>query len=272
MTGARMTHPFSLAFLTTFDVGPVQAIQIAAAAGYQMVGLRFLPAAPTEGHYPVLTDPALQREVGAALADTGVQLADIEIVRLKPDTDVAGFEGFCALGQRLGARHVLVAGDDPDHARLADTFARFADLAARHHLTADLEFMPWTGVKTLRDAQAIVAAAGAENGGVLIDALHFDRAGSTIDDIRALPAGYIHYAQLCDGPVPYDRSDAGLIEIARSARLLPGEGGIDLRAMVGVLPGGTPLSVEIPNHQRARSQPPLQRAQEALAACKALLD
>jgi sugar phosphate isomerase/epimerase len=265
-----MTHPYSLAFLTTFDIGPVEAVRVAAEAGYDMVGLRLLPAAPTEPAYAIMTDAALQRKVVAALADTGIQLADIEIIRLKPDSDTATFEPFCALGQRLGARNVLVAGDDSDHSRLTDSFAGFAELAAQYGLTADLEFMPWTGVKTLQEAQRIVEKAGIATGGVLIDALHFDRSTSTIDDIRALPAHRIHYAQLCDGPKPYDPSDAGLIEIARSARLLPGEGGIDLRAMLAALPSDIPLSVEIPHHARARTQSPLQRARNALLACKAL--
>ena len=265
-----MKHPFSLAFLTTYDVGPVEAVQIAAKAGYDMVGLRFLPAAANETVHPVMTDPALQREVAAALADTGVQLADIEIVRLKPDTKVADFEAFCALGQRFGARNVLVAGDDPNHERTTETFGQFAELAERYGLTADLEFMPWTSVKNLREAQRIVDNAGATNGGVLIDALHFDRSDSSLEEIRNLSAHRIHYAQLCDGPKPYDSSDAGLIQIARSGRLLPGDGGIDLRAIVSALPVGTPLSVEIPNHQRAKTTSPLLRAKETLTACKAL--
>jgi len=260
-----MTFPFSLAFLTTWDVGPVEAVRIAGQEGYDMVGLRLLPAAPTEPDYPILTDPAVQRELLAALADTGVKLADIEIARLKPETDIAAFEAFCAVGQKLGARNILVAGDDRDHARLTETFARFAELAAQYDLTADLEFMPWTGVKSLREAQAIVAGAGQPNGGVLIDALHFDRSDSSLEDIRALPAGMIHYAQLCDGPADYDPSDAGLIAIARGARLIPGDGGIDLPGIVRALPAGTPLSIEAPQLHRA-DVPALTRAREALEA------
>ena len=263
-----MTHPYSLAFLTTFDAGPVEAVKISAQAGYDMVGLRFLPAALGEPDYPIMTDKAVQREVSAALSDTGIQLADIEIARLKPDTNVATFEAFCALGRNLGARNILVAGDDEDHVRLTDTFARFSELAAQYEMTADLEFMPWTGVKTLNEAYEIVKNSGAENAGVLIDALHFDRSDSTLDDIKALPAQYIHYAQLCDGPAQYDPSDAGLIEIARGARLLPGEGGIDLSGIIDGLPSKTVLSVEIPHLVRAETESPLERAIDALAASK----
>ena len=267
-----MAHPLSLAFLTVFDAGPVEAVRIAAETGYDLVGLRFLPAAAEgEGPYPVLTDAGLQRELAAALRDTGIGLADIEIVRLGPTTDVAGFARFLDLGERLGARNVLVAGDDPDHDRLAATFARFCDLAAAQGLTADLEFMPWTAVKTLAQARAIVAAAGKANGGVLVDAIHLQRSGSTLAEVAALPPRMIHYAQICDAPGRYDASDAGLIATARGARLYPGEGDIDLAGLVPALPAETVLSLEIPHLDRARTQTPAIRAREALIRTRDLL-
>ena len=267
-----MAHPLSLAFLTVFDAGPVEAVRIAAETGYDRVGLRLLPAAPQgEGPYPLLTDLALQREVAAALRDTGIGLADIEIVRLGPTTDVAGFAPFLDLGARLGARNVLVAGDDPDHDRLAATFARFCDLAAAQGLTADLEFMPWTAVKTLAQARAIVAAAGKANGGVLVDAIHLQRSGSTLAEVAALPPRMIHYAQICDAPGRYDASDAGLIATARGARLYPGEGDIDLAGLVRALPADTVLSLEIPHLDRARTQTPTTRAREALNRTREIL-
>lgn len=266
-----MKNPISLAFLTTFDVSPLDAVRIAAEAGYDMVGLRFLPAAPTEGDYPIMTEAALQSEVAKALADTGIQLADIEIARLKAETIVADFEPFCALGQRLGARHVLVAGDDPDQNRLIQTYGAFCDLAGGYGLTADIEPMPWTEVKNLVDARQITDAVGYENSGILIDALHWDRGGDTASDISALSANLLHYAQVCDGPKPFEPSDADMIRIAREARLHPGDGGIDLKAMLRALPANLPISVEIPNHALARDHSPLDRAVMALAATKALM-
>ena len=265
-----MPRRFSLAFLTVSDVGPLEAIRIARDTGYDQIGLRFLPAGPSEPNYPILTDTTVQRAVSDELAATGVALADIEIVRLGPATDVQAFEPFCALGQKLGARHILVAGDDPDVARMTDTFARFCELAAPFGLTADLEFMPWTAVRSLVAARRIVEDAGQANGGVLIDALHFDRCDSTLDDIRALPKSMIHYAQICDGPVPYDTDDAGLIAVARGARLLPGDGGIDVAGIVAALPPDTVLSIEIPRLALVSSVSAQTRAREAIEATRAI--
>ncbi len=266
-----MTNPFSLAFLTTFDVGPLEAVRIAGDAGYDMVGLRLLPASPTEDNYPIMTDKALQKEVEKALTDTGVRLADIEIARLKADTVVASFEPFCALGQQLGARHILVAGDDTDRNRLIHTYGVFCELAARYGLTADIEPMPWTAVKNLADARQITDAAGLNNAGILIDALHWDRSGDTPADISAIPTSRLHYAQVCDGPKPYDPSEADMIRIAREARLFPGDGGIDLKAMLQALPARLPISVEIPNHAMASDVSPLDRAVLALASTLTLM-
>lgn len=267
-----MSHRYSLAFLTVFDLGPVAAVRAAAAAGYDLIGLRLLPAAPTEGAYALMTDDAVLAETAAALKDTGVGVADVEIVRLKAETDVADFTPFFARAERLGARNVLVAGDDPEEARLTERFAALARLAAGFGLTVDLEAMPWTAVPSLAAARRIVAAAGEPNGGTLVDALHWDRAHSTLEEVRALPRSFVNYVQFCDGPADYDPSDAGLIAIAREARLMPGEGGIDLAGLARAIPRDAVISVEIPNHALARRMDGAARAKLALDKTRALVE
>lgn len=267
-----MTHPLSLAFLTTFDVGPIEAVHIAAAAGYQMVGLRILPAAASgEPDYPLLTDDRLLGDVRSALADTGVRVGDIEIIRLKPQNDWALFDRFCDRCAALEARHVLVAGDDADHVRLTESFTRFCEMAASRRLTADLEFMPWTDVPNLSAAARIVEAAECGNGGVLVDALHYDRSATTLDEIAALPASRVNYVQFCDGATPYDPSDEAMIRIARGERLFPGEGGIDLAGLARAIPEGVTISVEVPHRRLAERIDALGRATMAHAATMAIM-
>lgn len=267
-----MSHPLSLAFLTTFDVGPVEAVRIAAATGYQMVGLRIMPAAASgEADYPLLTDGALLRDVQNALADTGVRVGDVEIVRLKPQNDWDLLARFVDRCQALGARHVLVAGDDTEMERTAENFARFCDLASPAGLTADLEFMPWTAVPDLKAALAIVEKADKANGGVLVDALHFDRSATTLEEIAALPKARVNYVQFCDGAVPYDRSDEALIRIARGERMFPGQGGIDLIGMARAMPEDVTVSVEVPHRALAEKVDAKGRAAMAIAASQAIL-
>ena len=268
-----MTRQLGLAFLTVADLSPVEAIRVAAETGYSTVGLRLLPAAADgEGPYPILTDRAVLAEAQSALADTGMTVGDVEIVRLKPDTRVDAFLPFLECAQALGAANILVAGDDTEHGRLTETFAAFAALAARYELTADLEFMPWTGVRNAAEALAIVNAADQPNGGVLADALHWDRTGGDVDDLRRIPKERIHYFQLCDAPREYDPSDAGLIAIARGGRLLPGDGGIDLPSFVRALPADVPVSVEVASTDLMKRLTPRERAERGLAAARRIVE
>lgn len=268
-----MTRQFSLAFLTVADLTPPEAIRTAAQTGYSSVGLRLLPAAASgEGPYPILTDKRLLAEAQAALADTGITVGDVEIVRLKPDTRPDDFKPFLECAQALGASKILVAGDDADHSRLTQTFSAFCELAARYGLTSDLEFMPWTGVRNAAQALAIVEAAGQPSGGVLADALHWDRTGRNPGDLERIGRERIHYFQICDAPADYDPSDAGLIAIARGGRLLPGEGGIDLRSFVRALPDNVPVSVEIASSDLLQRLTPQERAAQALAAARRIID
>ena len=267
-----MSHPISLSFLTVFDVDALSAIRIAAATGYDAVGLRLLPAAATgEADYPLLRDDDLLREARLLLQDTGMAVADIEIARLKPDTRVSDFERLLERGAALGARHLLVAGDDPEHGRLTGSFAALCALAKPYGLTCDLEFMPWTGVRDLAAARDIVRGAQAENGGVLIDALHFDRSKSRVEDIATVPAGRINYVQICDGHAEYDASDAGLIEVARNARLFAGEGDIDLGGILKAVPDGVMVSVEVPKRAIATTVGAAERARQGLETTERLL-
>jgi sugar phosphate isomerase/epimerase len=137
-------------------------------------------------------------------------------------------------GAALAAKAVLVAGDDTDVARLTDSYARLCEAMAAFGMSADLEFMPWTAVPDAKAALRIVDGAGRPgNAGILVDALHVSRSGTTLDDLRAIPRALLHYAQICDAPTreqigrPFTVEE--MIHTARCERLLPGEGGIDLR-------------------------------------------
>ena len=242
-----MTRVFSLAWLTAAPLAPPEAIRMAARLGYGAVGLRALPSAPGGPYDRLIEDRALRAETLAAMRDTGVGVFDMEIVRLGPDFAVAEVRPLLDLAAELGARAVLVAGDDPDEARLTASFAGFAAAAAPYGLTADLEFMPWTAVPDATTATRIVERAAAANGGVLVDALHFARSTTSLADVAAIPPRLLHYAQICDAPAAIPATVEELIFDARCRRLLPGDGGLDLAGLFARLPADLPVSVEVPN-------------------------
>lgn len=267
-----MTRPLSLAQLIALPYSPPQMLQLAADSGCAAAGIRLLPAAPGGVHYPLMNDAALLRETLACSAATGVRVLDLEVLRLNAGFELAACRPFLEVGARLGAKHILVAGDDPDEARLTATFAALCQAAAPYGLSCDLEFMPWTAVRDAKTAHRIVAAAAQPNGAVLVDALHWARSGSTLEDIAALPRSRLNYAQICDGAVPGPATVEGLIHDARCERLLPGEGGIALRALFERLPADLPVSIEVPSESRAPAMGYAAWAKAAVAATRRVLE
>lgn len=262
---------FSLAALTVLELAPPELIDVAAACGYDHVGIRLLPAVPGGLAYPLMDDEAALKETLARLDATGITVADLEVVALRPETDVATFSAFFETGARLGARNILVAGYDPDLGRFVDRFASFCEAAAKHNLTADLEFMPWTSVPDLHTANRIVAEVAQPNAGVLVDALHFDRSNSLLGELVRIPAERLHYWQLCDGPAMRPATTEEMMHAARSERMFPGEGSIDLVSLTRSMPADIPVSIEVPTASLAKTLNAEARARRALAGAKKVL-
>lgn len=250
-----MRHPLGLAALTVLDCDPIEHIALAEDHGFDTVGLRLLPATPGTAAYPLQDHPRSLAEVLQRLADSPVGVFDVEILRLTPEFHVRDALPVLDTAAALGARAVLVAGNDEDRGRTAENYATLAAACARRGLVAALEPMPWTQVRTVREARTVVQQADGEAApgrSVLLDAFHVFRSDSTLDDVRDIPADWIHYAQLCDGPVPAPVSEQDVIRQAREERWAPGSGGMDLSSFVGALPQGTPMSLEIPNEPQRR--------------------
>lgn len=266
-----MSPPYALAQLTALHHNPAQIVDLAARTGYDYAGVRLLPVAPGALAYPLMDQPRLLAETLLRMDDTGVGIYDLELIRLGPTFRVEDYLPFFEVGARLKARAVLVAGDDPQFSRLVDHYAQLCDAMQPYGLSADLEFMPWTQVPDLASALRVVGQADRSNGGILLDALHFDRSDSRLDDLARIPPQWLHYAQICDGPAARPTTVEGLIHAARCERLLPGEGAIALQDIWQRLPAHLPVSVEIPHDERVAKVGAEQWARSALVAAKALL-
>lgn len=265
-----MTRMLSLAHLTAIDLAPPDLIRAAAGAGFDAVGLRLIRVTDTSPGYPLMHDRAMMRATQAALRETGLRVHDIEFVKIEPATDMAALEPFLDAGAELGAVEVIAAPYDPALGRLADRLARLSELARARGLGVSLEFFPWTVVPDLPAALKVVEAAGPEVG-VLVDSLHFDRSGSALDLLRTVPPGRLRFAHLCDAPVrpPYTEED--LLRAARAERLPPGEGEIDLAAILRALPDAIPLGLEVPMVSRQAEMGPAGVIAAVMAATRRLL-
>ena len=76
-----------------------------------------------------------------------------------------------------------------------------------------------TYVPDLAAALHVVRGAAQPNGGgILVDALHFDRSLSRLEDLAMVPRAWLHYWQSCDAPAERPSTTEGLLHTARAAR------------------------------------------------------
>jgi sugar phosphate isomerase/epimerase len=261
-------NPISLAHLTVIDTPPPTMVRMAAGLGYDHVGLRLIRVTDTTPGYPLMDDPMMLRDTCAAIEATGITVLDIEFLRLTPEFDVAAYGAFLDAGAVLGARHVICAPYDPDLGRLSDSLATLDAACAPRGLRPVLEFFPWTNVPDLATAARVVA--DVPRAGILIDALHFDRGGSLLADIVTLHHR-LPFLHLCDAPVLPAYTTDVLLHAGRAERLAPGDGQIDLPALLRAMPPGIPLALEIPMTARRLAQGSAAVAAHAIARTRDFL-
>ena len=261
---------FSLAHLTAIGQPPPALLRLARRTGYRSVGLRLIAVNADSPGYPLMHDPALLRETRAAIAETGVGVADIEFVKITPGIDIAALEPFVAAGAALGAKCVITAPYDPDLARLADRLGAISDLCTGYGLRAVLEFFPWTEVPDLGAAVAVVEATGRAECGILLDTLHFARSASSATQFAGVPATRFPFVHVCDAPAGSGWTREQLFHAGRVERLPPGEGGIDIKSILAPLPPDVPIALEVPMTALAAAQGEEAVARRVLVAARRL--
>jgi sugar phosphate isomerase/epimerase len=268
-----MQREYSLAHLTVLSLAPRDMIGVAARAGYRYVGLRLNRVTTEEPLYPLITDRDLMRDAKARLRDTGIGVLDVELARMDPEHDPESYRSLLDAAAELGARYVITQLPDPDRGRATERFAEICDLAAPMGLGIELEFPSWTQTPDLTESARVVRAVDRPNAGILVDMLHFDRSNSSRDLLKVLPGRWFRFAHVCDAPAEKATTLEGIIHTARSERLFPGDGGIDVRGILECLPPDIPYALEIPGDTLAArvgleeyARLALQRAREHLEA------
>lgn len=232
-TGRRL----SIAAGTLRGSTPVAAVEAAAGAGFDALGMRF-----------DLDPPSARtlRSARRALDGSGTAVLDIEVVRIRPGDDDEATRQLAAWGESVGAAFLLVVSDDPDRSRTVARFAETGTIAAERGMRCVLEFMRFTAVPTLAAAVEVVTAAGVPGAGILVDALHLARSGDDPGALAGVAPDLLPYAQLCDAAaVPPPGGEDALPDEARHRRLMPGMGALPLGALLRELPSVAALSVEV---------------------------
>jgi sugar phosphate isomerase/epimerase len=264
-------RPFlSLSHFTVIEADPLTQVDVAAQAGFDGIGLRVVRPPGAAEIVDVAGDAALRRDIKRRLDATGVRLLDIDAIFITPDIDVDTLRPALDASAELGARHVSVSGFDADHGRQAANLDHLNEEIDARGLRMVLEFLPYTHIRTLREAHDILREIGAAKAGILVDVLHLNRSGGTPADIAAYDPALFPYFHVCDAPAAAPPADELRAE-ARSNRLYPGEGGLPLRDFVMAFSPGTPAEIEVPSARRA-SMPFAERARLAAETSRRLFD
>jgi sugar phosphate isomerase/epimerase len=233
--------------LCVFGMPPVEFVTLAADLGCRFVGVGLEAMRYYNPHgYPdwsLKTDPALRREMAAALRDKGVAISLCEGFGVRPDGDVRDFAPDLDVAAELGAQRINVVSIDRDLARTLDGFATLTEMAEARGLQTVTEI--GTGpIGRLEPALAAVRHVGRPSFRLLVDTMHFFRLGGTVEEIAAIDPQLIGYVQLCDAP--WTSRYPKYMEEALHDRLTPGEGDLPLLDFLRLVPPEVVVSVEVP--------------------------
>lgn len=246
--------------------------RVAAAAGNGFAGIGWRPTHYKRARAAGLSDADIQ----AQLAVAGLELVEIGFVAdwwesgEKAARSRAYEQVLFGLADTFGGRHVVLLSGPLDAPAdvLAERFAGVCDRAAEHGLRVAVEPLPWTDMHDLATVGSIVAAADRPNGGIVLDAWHYHRGGSTPDMLRALGPARVVTLQLSDGTYEQVGTD---LEDTFHRRELAGQGSFGIAGflrLVEDLGVECPLGVEVLRDE-LRALPP---AESAALGIKATLE
>ena len=252
MTTQNPDPLYSLAHLTLIDTPAPELVYIAARAGYDAVSPRFIPMFVNGEFANSPEDKALVQATKYALKTTELKVLDIELARITDDCDPRNFAAAIDLGGELGAKRLIMSAwtsrrDDRNF--LIDCYAETCALAAPYGMTVDLEFPSFSRLRTLDETLDIVRAADQPNGSILIDTLYLHLSRVDIGELLHVPENYLNFLHISDCLPGIADTREGMIQLARDARLYPGEGWINFEGIIESMPT-VDYSIELPNRSR----------------------
>jgi sugar phosphate isomerase/epimerase len=231
----------------TLDTAPLGHDVAAANAGFKSVGIRITGRRPNDPWASVIGNKAAIAELRQRAAGAGVRISNVSAYHMYPDIGEAHLKAIIETVAELGSKIFVANSYDPDEDAYVAKLRTLCQLGRSAGIRVAVEFMRYSAVKGLFDAQRVIEKVGLPNAGILIDALHLARSGGTPADIRKVPASMVVFAQLCDGKhLAKEPTIDELRYEARNGRLFPGDGNLPLREFLAALPEGTEIEYEVP--------------------------
>lgn len=262
----RDVGALTLGFLTLgAQAAPLDVIHAAADAGFGAAGPRISGRYPGDAWPSVDGRPDAFEEIRRVAAQRGVRLSSISGYYISPQVKREHLLANVSAAKAVGAPLILQGCFDGDQPRVAALVRDYAAAAREAGVRIALEFMPMSELRTLAQTVDLIAATGADNVGILVDALHLARSGATPQDVAALDPSIVYLTQLCDAPEALAEGDT-LFNEAMAGRRLLGDGGLDLAGLIDALPPDAELELETPAIQHADLAPALRARHAAEAA------
>jgi len=228
-----MADCIALNSITIKQAGLEQTLAIAQEVGYSGVGLWVDEIEQARARGVTL------RHVAAALADRG--LAAVELCHVTgwmygDESDkrlgLAVAKDAFRIAEFLSCEWVVARASEVsgDVRTAAEDFAALCDRARVFGARCALEFVGGAEqVKDVATAWEIVRQAERDNAGLLLDTFHFHKGGSTLEQLRAVPAEKIALVHVSDC------HDLPRSELNDSHRTFPGMGAVPLEAILAAL-------------------------------------
>ncbi|MEW1980524.1 sugar phosphate isomerase/epimerase [Citricoccus sp. NPDC079358] len=276
-----MNRNLGLAHLSALHLSPPELIDAAAAAGFTSVGIRVHPATQNERPYPVSAGSPMSKKTLGRMEATGLTVRDVEAFTLDGIRSKEQWIPALESGAALEAEILNVICGDPDSGRLKDALSALVEDAKAYKIRPSVEPISYQALDSVTAAGALVEQTGC---GIMLDVLHFVRAGGRVAELRDLPPNAVAVIQLCDGPastpslptpdlMPLGQDvngSARQIE-SRAKRLAPGRGDFPLTEILRALPDA-PISVEVPDVWSADAEGTDVHLRRIYTAAESLLD
>ena len=262
-----MKRKFSIAHLSALKVPPQDMVYMAAAAGFDFVSIRpVLLGTPGEPNYAVDLNPEMYKE-----SETGMKLSDIELFRLTDEVDMDKWKPAFEFAQKHDCHHLITSCWTQKTEYAKETLAKLCEMTKPYGITCNFEFVTWSACPDLKTAKEFINYTKADNIGLLVDTLHFDRSRVSMAELDDCPRDWFNFIHLCDGPAPRPAMDdnEALIHTGRDARLYIGEGCVDIAGIVKRIPDSAVCSIELPHNKRVEVYGALEHYKQCLNSAKA---
>lgn len=214
------------------DISPYDfkdRVEAAAKVGFKGIGIWYADLEHITLHRPL-------HEMKLILDDNGMKYVELEFLTdwfldgvRKAESD-SRKKRLLVASEALGAKHIKI-GDFYNSPcpmpRIIEAFAALCTEAKDYGATIGFELMGCAMIDNIKDALTMVEAAGAKNGGLILDIFQVVNLGIPYAEISRIPLNYLINIELNDGTLPGSPH-----QDPSRARRFCGEGEYDIQGLI----------------------------------------